>query len=630
MEYGNISLAELEQVEYPTDKEAEAVVLFDIGKSNFVRTNDGFDVVFERTTRIKILNEAGKQWADVEIPFYQDENTYEIVAEIHARACNLENGSQSITELDSKSIFNEKGKNNWYLRKFAVPGVKVGSVIEYTYRIVTQDKFNLRDWNFQWRIPVVHSEYVVNLIPFYEYSWLLQGAKKFDIHTSKVSDGIDKQFGPITYSEIEDRFVMKNMPAFRGEEFISSVEDYIVKIDFQLCKIKPLSGSEINVLSTWDELNRELTKLADFGKYVKKSEKLAPEQISLIELRKLTENERFNAVIDFVKSNFSWNGITSKFATKSPADFVREKVGSSSDINLFAIGLLHSVGLEAWPVLLSTRPNGKVKYDYPFLSFFNYCGILVKTQDGKIFSDATEVLCKNNRLPLHCLNDKGLIVLGDSIAWVDLTSRLTSIVNVDIQSVFQSDYTLESYIVESANEYEALAQRKSYGNEREFVAKLMEDDASIIDSTVKVSNAFEAKLPFIFRYKKLAKPNILGDKILLSAFAGKGLSSNPLKQPERSYPIDMIYPLKCIYNATIVIPPGYQVETMPSFQKVSNSLFEMNYLASIENGLLNIKFDYYFKKAVYPAEDYGLLKHYYNKIIEVFTTPIALVSKKDN
>ncbi len=73
------------------DKDAEAVVLFNIGKSRFEQTENFFDIVFERTTRIKILSEAGMKWAEVKIPYAKEENTYEQVYDIEAVSYNLEN-----------------------------------------------------------------------------------------------------------------------------------------------------------------------------------------------------------------------------------------------------------------------------------------------------------------------------------------------------------------------------------------------------------------------------------------------------------------------------------------------------------------------------------------------------------
>ena len=59
---------------YDKDTSAEAVVIYDIGESYFADNDNGFDVVFQRKTKIKIFNKAGLRWAQFEIPYYIGNN----------------------------------------------------------------------------------------------------------------------------------------------------------------------------------------------------------------------------------------------------------------------------------------------------------------------------------------------------------------------------------------------------------------------------------------------------------------------------------------------------------------------------------------------------------------------------
>jgi len=57
-----------------------------------------------------------------------------------------------------------------------MPDVRIGSVIEYSYKILSPYIFNLRNWAFQNTIPVMYSEYSTSMVPFYDYVSNLQGA----------------------------------------------------------------------------------------------------------------------------------------------------------------------------------------------------------------------------------------------------------------------------------------------------------------------------------------------------------------------------------------------------------------------------------------------------------------------
>ncbi|MDD2798483.1 MAG: DUF3857 and transglutaminase domain-containing protein [Bacteroidales bacterium] len=631
-EFGKISIAEVEMSEYSKDKNADAVVLFDKGISRFVRTEYSFDVLYERTTRIKILSEAGVKWAQIEIPFYQEGEIYEKVTNIDAYSYNIENGGLNKTQLKISNTYDERMNNFWLKKKFAIPGVKVGSVIEYTYKIYSPYKFNFRDWEFQWKIPVIYSEYETQMIPFYEYTWLLQGANKFDSQKSYVDKGLSRQFGSINYQDMIYQYVMKDVPAFNSEEFISSINDYIIKIDFQLSKIYQYDGSKVDILTTWEDLVKDLIKDPEFGKYASKSEKLAAKLIDIPTLMQKSETERFNYVIDYVKHNYSWNKHLGKYVTKSPNKFVEEKNGNCADINLFAIGLLRSLGIDAHPVLISTRENGKIKTIYPFVQLFNYVVIVAKIDNQTWLSDATSSLCLNNRIPEHCINDLGLIMKNrkdkSQVEWIGLQSTIPSTINTQVGVEFAKDKSLQSTVTRSATEYDALRYRDKYFDSKKEIKKDFEtSNLNINDSTIEIENLSDISKPYIFKYVSTTNPEIVNGKIYISPFSNTTISENPLKQNVRTYPMDMTYSKKRTFQSTVTIPDGFKIEYLPRDKKLANDLFELNYSIQSDEKNILIQFDYFFKKAIYTADQYSQIKYYFNEIVSKGTDKIVLVKK---
>lgn len=616
-ELGKICNEEYELKQYSQDKNAEALVLFDIGKSYFVRTESSFDVVFERTTRVKIFSEAGIKWAEVKIPFYQEGNIYENVYDLEAYSYNYENGHIIKTPVNLSNTFDEKISNYWNIKKFAIPNVKEGTIIEYKYKINSQYIFNLRDWEFQWKIPVLYSEYEVKMIPFYEYSWLLQGANKFDSQTSYVDKGLSRQFGPITFNDMVHKYIMKDVSAFDDEEYITSINDYIIKLDFQLSKINYFNGAKVDIITTWENMNKELLKHKDFGKYIEKSEKLATKLLNIDSLKLKTDKERFETVMEYVKGNYNWDKNIGKYTSKTPGKFVEERYGSCADINLFTIGLLNASGIVAKPVLISTRENGKIKYDYPFTHFFNYVIILANVGGDNILTDATEILTLNDRIPARCINDKGLIIQKDKIEWIGLECFFPSKIITDTQIKIINNAVINSSITKNATEYDALYYRDNYTDNIETIKRKLETKGYfIIDSTIMVQNQYIKDKPYILSYNQMSKPEIVNEKIYISPFLNETFSDNPLKQKERTYPIDLIYPQKRIYNSSVLIPEGYKVDYLPSEQMIDNQLFELTYSINSDENQINITFVYYLKESVYPATEYLKIKSYFNEIVK--------------
>ncbi|VBB47429.1 conserved hypothetical protein [uncultured Paludibacter sp.] len=625
-EYGKISQEEFDMKSYSKDKDAEAVVLFDIGKSYFNRTESGFKVVFEKHTRIKVLSDAGIKYGEIDIPFYQQGNIFEKIEDLEGFTYNPDEKTYvKKSMLNINNSFDEKLNENWKLKKFAMPDVKAGSIIEYRYKIYSEYVFNLRDWEFQWKIPVIYSKYIVSLIPFYEYTWLFQGGKKFDEKKSYIDKGNDHYFAGIKYQNYNHEFVIKDLPAFNDEEFITSKNDYITKIDFQLSKVNQVNGTSTKVITTWEEMNKELLNSKDFGKYISRAEKIGSKSQTVQRWKTLTDEEKFDNIIEYVKTNYNWNGRESKFASKSPSDFEKEKTGNSADINLFTVGLLKSVGINANPVIVSTREHGRIKYDYPYMHFFNYVIILADVNGKKVLSDASEIMCLNNRVSERCINNKGLIVQKDKVEWVNTTIPIVSEDNTNMKFIINPDNSIKANITKFSTEYSALDYKKTCGEDKEDIKNHFKSETyEIVDSTFKTANFKKRNKIYALTFDVINKPEIINEKMYIDPFLKFSLSENPLKQPERTYPIDMIYPKKNTFNTYINVPDNWKIDYLPDNVKVDNELFSIEYKTIKDNNNINVTFSYFFKKPVYSENHYLLIKSYFNDIVNKGNEKIVL------
>lgn len=191
-EFGKITNDEFALNEYKKDKNAEAIIIYDIGKSIFVYKSGYYDVVFTHRKKIKIFSEAGIDQGEIELYYYRDNQIWERIEDLEAFTYNLEDGLKRKVELNPELVYDEKVNDKWYVKKFAMPNVKPGSIIEYRYRLTTPASFNLPDWYYQSNIPTLYSEYIIEMSPFYEYVYILQGASEFDFQSSEI----EKVSGP--------------------------------------------------------------------------------------------------------------------------------------------------------------------------------------------------------------------------------------------------------------------------------------------------------------------------------------------------------------------------------------------------------------------------------------------------
>lgn len=609
------------------DEDPEAIVLFDIGKTSFQHNYNAFDAVFERKTRIKVLSDAGNKWANVEIPFYSSGKIKEKVYDIEAYSFNLENGKVKKTRLVSSNIFEEQLNNSWFLTKFAIPNVKPGTIIEYTYKIKSPDVFNLRDWEFQWKIPVVQSAYEIKMIPYYSYVYIAQGTNQFDREYS-FDNKKAIRLGNQEYIEKVYQFIMEEVPAFKSEDFITSIDDYIVKVSFQLSSVNPPDGPKRKVFTTWDNMNEELLDNKHFGYYIKQSKKYGNRLFKSDEFKALNNLEKFNHVVDYVKQNYRWNHGYGKYTSQTADDFANKKYGNAADINLFTIGVLQGLGIDAKPVILSTRSNGKILQNYPLSSYFNYVAILVNFGNTSVLSDATEVNLANTRIPLRCINEKGLIVDKKKVNWVTLNETpFVSEIRKNISMDLTDDHNLNIKTHLMATEYDAIDYRNEYqeGGLKSIKEDLENDNFELAESSIEIQNEKDKNLPLTLVYEETGKAESINDKLYISPFTNSYI--NPLKEKERNYPIDLGYPIKRINQSHIKIPDGYEIDYLPENKVFDNDLFQFSYKVNQKENEVEVIFGYTFKKSVYKASEYGIIQSFFNDITEKGNDKIVLQKK---
>ncbi len=640
--FGAVADADMDMVSYAPEPEAEAVVLYDVGESVFVDTPEyGYNIRFTRTRRVKILTRAGVDRASVSIPFYVEKaDRSEKVISLQAFTYNREDGRIFRKPLDPSTVFEEQINNRWKAKKFVFPDVKEGSVIEYRYTLETPFHFNLPDWNFQGNIPTVYSEYTVRMIPFYEYVYLAQGITKFDHQSSQVSPekrvwgSISKDShgqilgGGIEFNDYVHTYAMKSVPAFKDESFITSEEDYIMKIDFQLSKFKRPKGGSEEIITTWPLLNKGLMKHERFGKYMSNSERFAKKVLeNELHLTDMTPEKMSETIIKYVRSNFRWDEYNSHYASKTAKEFFEQKTGNAADINLFLTTLLKEAGISAEPVIISTRNNGKIHSNYPFEHYFNSIVVFVGGE-RPFLTDGTESLTAYNRIPMRCINEKGLVVSETEEKWVNLESRLLSIddkvLNLKIdpeQATAQIACTIQT------TEYEAVNYKARYSNDSTKIKKRFFERHSMDVTSVKTFSYDNSSRPYVIIIKGTAPIEILGDKIVINPLLSFPMKENPLKQPTRSYPVDFIYPQADQTKTTIAIPRDYTMINKPEELAAENDLISIKLSYEMVNNDLTITAKYTLKKAVYPTQDYAKLKILFDLIVKRFNQQIVLQKK---
>ncbi|WP_128546497.1 DUF3857 domain-containing protein [Larkinella soli] len=127
--------------------------------------------------------------------------------------------------LTKDAVFGERRTCPVRVRRFTLPAVKEGSVIEFRYLIESDFFHEFREWHFQQEIPVRWSKYNFNMVPGIEYRILFQEFEQLAVDKTQRTPG-----------GIKYQWAMKNVPALREEPYMSSPENYHSRVWFELVR----------------------------------------------------------------------------------------------------------------------------------------------------------------------------------------------------------------------------------------------------------------------------------------------------------------------------------------------------------------------------------------------------------
>ena len=426
-------------------------------------------------------------------------------------------------------------------------------------------------------------------------------------------------------------YAMNNIPAFKDESFITSINDCKIRLEFQLAVIRYDYKPPREIISTWPKLCKDMLNEEKVSEYLSDSKKAGKKIIDDLNLINKPKIEKAKTIYNYVKDNYNWGNNYSIYPTKSCKEFLLDKTGNCTNINLFLTGLLNAADIEAYPVLLSTRDHGKINLKYPFLDCFNYTAVFANIDSFMVLLDATEPLCNFNQIPTRCLNDNGLIVnKSKEDQWVKFRSSLVSEKKYDfILQPNAANDSIYNIIKLQTTGYEAIGYRKKLSASYDNLKKELIDNNATSEDSLRFINKTQNDKPFGINYKEILRIETIDNKLIVTPFCNQTIASNPLKMKDRTYPVDMTYKQSVKYKSIIKVPNGYKLLSMPSDTVITNSLVNISYkVLPPTNGVMMILGYYEFKKDVYDVTDYADLKNYFGIIVDKFNEKLVFVKSE--
>ena len=649
VKYGKIEMVDLEMTSYPTDSSAAAAILFDKGATNldYEQGLGAFQYIFERHLRIKILDKSGLEWADFAIGLHENGRNREKVNKFNGTVYTLKNGKVEKTEVKKSDLLTEKISENYVQKKIAFPKVQVGSIIEIKYSINSPFYSSLVDWQFQYQIPVRYNEYEVNYPEWFTYKTKFKGydlqyisildlpaqTRMITFRNTSRGNSTSQSSNQISYSLNRFGWVVKEMPSFKKEAYISTIDNFLVSVDFELSSTNLPGSTWTSYSKSWEELGKTMMDSPSFGKQITKGKtKFISDEVNTVIAGITKPKEKISALYYHLKSKMAWNDYQNTFVSTSLKEAYKKGKGSTADINLTLLAMLRQAGFVADPVLLSTKGNGFLNTAFPALRQFNYVIVRVEVTPQKyMLLDATDKDLPIHLLPTKCINDQGLLVREKGIKWVDLKPTGKYNISRAIDLSLNEDMEWEGKMKIRCRDYAAYSMRENYteeDNEKAYIATIESDNEGLsvedftIEGVKKIGKGLKESCNVNFSNQVMDG----GDLIYFNPMLTFASEENPFKLKKRAYPVDYPYPQSKVYSIQFAIPEGYVVDELP--EKTLISLPEnsgmFSYTVKVQGGKIMALSQFKINKNLFLPEEYPSLKEFYNIMIAKHSEQVVL------
>lgn len=652
--FGEVSKAELEEKFHPTDTTANAAIIYrkEIISFDFSQ-NNGFTQMKEIIMKIKIYNNEGMDWATEKVYLYNGkEGNDENIKGVKGYTYNLIDGKIKKEKLKNDGVFTEKATDLYSICSFALPNVKVGSIIEYKY-VVRSPFLQIDDIELQFSIPVKKIDVNISTPQFYKYKKLLNPKAFYTpnytekkIHKSlnisqRVSNNSPtsgvRQLGNgssisqknISYFDNNIRLSEENVPSLTAESFAGSINNYKAKLSLELeARLSKDGILEKSYTTSWKGVSKSIYENDNFGGQLIKFS-IYKDDIEAVLTGITNDFEKAFLIENFVKSKVKWNGNYGKYTQKGVRSAYKDGVGNVADINLMVVSMLRSQGVNANPVLVSTRDNGIPLF--PSREGFNYVICSVEKDNQLLLIDATEPFSTNNILPQRVLNWQGRLISDNNESrWVDLQPRKMSSESSMLNVSINDDFSLSGKVVTHLTNYKAYSYRDKYTNmsNDDHINLLERDKGNIEISELNVENAINITEPMKVSYKYELADEIdeVGEKLYFVPLFFLETKENPFKLEERQYPIDFVIPYSDKYMVNIMLPEGYEIESLPKSEGLDfmDSNVKFTYLIQQNGQYLQLKAQLDINNPLILPKDYKAFKEFYSKIVEKQAEQIIL------
>jgi len=626
--FGKATKDELEMTVYDKDSSAAAVVLYESGKTTFEYSSlVGFQVVTEVVRRIKVLKQEGTEEGNRALAYYyKSPSERDVLSGLTANVYNLVQGAIQKTALDKAYQFDEKLNDKYHQLKFSLPSVSVGSVLEFKYRLTSMIYFDIPDWEMQDDIPVITSDYTVSIPEYFVYNLAVKGYQTIEVKETQENETLNLGTqggtggGATETLNCKNRIIVfkgRDLPALKQEPFVWYVNDFTTGVRFELSGTNFPNTVYKAYTQTWDDLEKTLLANDDIAINLKLANPYKQEMPVILKDAN-TADQKIEAIYRFLKQSIKWNDEYALVGI-NPKEAFNKGVGNNAQFNYILLSMLRDAGITCFPLLISRRNLGRLPMTYPSIDQLNTFIVGARNQAGNVVvMDGSALYGGVNMLPTNLMVDRARIFLDtEPEKWMDLT-KITKNTRVHLVTATLDEKGIMKGTVQSAFT-NALAYMKkealAHSDSLTVVENMQRDYQLVVDSlTRKGLETMSNRVDERFVFTKTVEPT--GDFIYINPLVVLHTKNNPFQQSNRVMPVEFDYPYTFHYTLRLTIPDGYQVEEMPTSQRLmlDEGKGQCLYTVQNQNNLIQMVYLYDLSTCIFPTSAYQAIKDFFAKL----------------
>ena len=601
--------------------------------------------MWSKYVRLKVLTEAGKEYANVELKSYSSsEGGGYTVNAIAGRTIHPDGTIIPFTGKPFDKLI-EKGQGYKEMAKvFTLPDVEVGSIIEYRYQLRYDDQYYFapswfiqsalytRKAHYLWR-PTdkqlidegEHGEQLTNVV-----AWAPILPKGFEVKQSRIPGG-----GALGDSQTVLELNIHDVAPVPDEEYMPPFGSLTYRVMFYYSPYRTMDEFWKNEGKGWAKTN---DKFIGPGNKVKDAVKelVAPSDTADQKLRKLyaavmkLDNTSFNRAHGAAEEKSEGLG-----EVKSTDDIWERKRGSDGQIAQLFVAMARAAGLQAYVMSVTDRDHNVFVPNY--LSFSQLEDtIAIVVIDGKDqFFDPGQRYCPYGHLAWKHTVTGGLRQIDNGSALVDTpaepytASRIQRV--ADLKMDEHGEVTGDVKMAWTGAP--ALIWRQRY----------LRGDATSLNNDLRTSmehmmpNGMEVKVTSIDNLEDYEKPlsvsynvkgaiaSSTGKRLILPSDIFETNSKPTFPHAKREEPVVYDYPHSVLDAVRVTFPASLGLESLPAGEQFPLQKFAV-YVLKTETTptsyLVRREFD--LSNIFYKTEEYPDLRAFYNKFETKDQEPVVL------